>query len=106
MIQIGEGDARLPQTITDGLDREARGVFHAVEAFLFHRGHQLAIAHQRRRSIAVIRIDTQNVHAKGFSLVDSSKGCRTGRRSGLRMGDFARNFYLVYMLPDPLVEYK
>ncbi len=56
------------QAITDGRRRKTRGVFHAIEALFFDRGNQLTVANNRGRSIAVVGIDSKNVHGTKISL--------------------------------------
>ena len=43
-------------------DGKSRRIFHAVETLFLDRGDQLPIRNDRRRGIAVIRVDSQNVH--------------------------------------------
>jgi len=44
------------------LRRKTGGVFHTVKALFFNGRHQPAVAHQRRGRVAVIRVDSKNIH--------------------------------------------
>ena len=62
MVNLANGQARFSQAVADGMAREARGIFHAVEALFLYRGSQLSVAHYCRRRISVIGINTEDVH--------------------------------------------
>ena len=62
MVHVFESHARGFQTVTDRLLGETGAMFDAIEALLFDRGDQSAVLDDCRRSIAVIRVDSENVH--------------------------------------------
>ncbi len=43
-------------------DGKTGGVFYAIEALFFDGGDELAVADNRSGSVAVVGIDSQNVH--------------------------------------------
>ena len=64
VVQIFNTDAGGLETVSNRLRRKARRVLEPVEALLFDRSDQLPIADNRRRRIAVIRINTENIHLR------------------------------------------
>ena len=64
VVQQGQVDTGFLQAITDRRRGKARGVFHAIEALFFDGGNQLAVANEGGRSVAVVRIDPENVHLR------------------------------------------
>ena len=62
MVQIFNADTGFVQAVANRLSRKASGMLEPVEAFLFSRSDQPAIAYNRRRRISVIRIYPQTVH--------------------------------------------
>ena len=63
-----ERDACGVQAIADGRRRKPRRVLHAVKAFFFDGGDQAAVRNDRRGGIAVVGIDSKDVHPEWFSL--------------------------------------
>ena len=59
---FGKRDARCVQAIADRRRGKSRRVFHAVKAFFFDGGDQAAIADDRRGGVAVIGVDSKDVH--------------------------------------------
>lgn len=66
VVDILEPDTRRVQAVTDRLLGKTGAVFDAIEAFFFDRGDQSAVFDDCRRSIAVIRVDTENVHRESI----------------------------------------
>src|SRR5690242_7297800 len=64
VIDISQSDTGSFETIANRSNGKSRGIFDAIEALLFDRGHELAIADQCRGGIRVISIDAENVHTK------------------------------------------
>lgn len=62
VVHVFEPHAGRFQTISDRLLGKARAVLDAIEAFFFDCGDQSAVFDDCRRSIAVIRVDAENVH--------------------------------------------
>ena len=62
MVNVFEPDIGFFQTVTNRLLGKARAMFDAIETLLFDRGDQSAVFDDCRRSIAVIRVDSENVH--------------------------------------------
>lgn len=62
MVHIFQPHVRRCETVTDGLLGKARAVFDAIEALFLGRGDQSAVFDDCRRSIAVICVDSENVH--------------------------------------------
>lgn len=62
MVHVLEPHARGFQAVTNRLLGEACAMFEAIETLLFDRGDQSAVFDDGRRSIAVIRVDSENVH--------------------------------------------
>lgn len=66
MIDFLEPNTCRVETVTDRLLGKARAVFDAIEPFFFDRGDQSAVFDDCRRSIAVIRVDPENVHRESI----------------------------------------
>ena len=64
MIHFRELHAGLVETILNCARRQSRRVFHAVQAFFFHRCEQAPVGDDRRRSVRVISIDSKNDHCE------------------------------------------
>src|SRR5262245_42034829 len=62
MLNIGKGEACLPQAIGNCLRRKASPMLHAAEALLFRRSNKLAVADERGRGIAVECIEAKYDH--------------------------------------------
>ena len=62
VIDFGKFQSGNFEAITDCRRRKTSSVLDAVEAFLFHGGDKLSIAHDRSRGIPMVRIDAQNIH--------------------------------------------
>ena len=73
MIHIGGIHAGLIQAPANGFGRETGPVFDTIKAFFFHSGDQLAVDNQSGRGIAVIRVDSQDIHVLFFIV---SSWCR------------------------------
>src|SRR6185369_3696514 len=63
MVYFVERQPRFLQAIANRQSGKSGSVFDAVESLLLDRGNQLAVAHDRRRSVAVIRIDSEDIHS-------------------------------------------
>ena len=68
VVDFRERDARGVQAVADRRRRKSRRVLHAIKAFFFDGGDQAAVRNDRRGSIAVIGIDSKDVHPEWFSL--------------------------------------
>ena len=66
VIHFRERDAGGIQAVANRRRRKSRRVLDAVKAFLLDSGNQAAVADNRRRSIAVIRVNPKNVHPEVF----------------------------------------
>lgn len=62
VVQVFESNARRLETVTNRVFRETSAMLDAIEAFFFDRGDQSAVFDDCRRSIAVIRVDAEDVH--------------------------------------------
>lgn len=62
MVHVFEPDVCSLKTVTNRLRGETRAMLEAIETLLFDRGDQSAVFDDCRRSIAVIRVDSENVH--------------------------------------------
>ena len=62
VLDIGERDARFPQTIGDRLRREAGPMLDATKSLLFRRRNERAVANERGGGIAVEGVETENDH--------------------------------------------
>ena len=63
-----------------------RGVFHAVEAFFFDRGDQVAVDHNGRCGVGVIRVNSENDHRV---LDAAARSVATNVRSRSRVQEIA-----------------
>src|SRR5438046_8420873 len=61
-MDLASVDSAHAETRVNGLRRESRHVLDAAKSFLFDRGHQLAVADEHRRHVAVIRVDSEDVY--------------------------------------------
>ena len=77
MRDIVQPQPRFPQAISDRLGRKSGPVLDAPEALLFSRGQEHAVADERRRGIAVKRVESEDDH--GASLVGSLAGAELPR---------------------------
>ena len=64
VIDVGESEAGFLEAVANGLHGKTGGVFYAIEALFFDGGDQLAVADDRGGSVAVVGIDSQNVHER------------------------------------------
>src|SRR6266496_1252299 len=64
MRDIFNDDTGGFETITDRLGREAGAMLEAIEALLFHGSDQFSILNDGGRSVAVICVDTEDVHGE------------------------------------------
>ena len=62
VVHLFEPQPRRIETITNRLLGETGAMFDAIETLFFDRGDQSAVLDDCRRSIAVIRVDSENVH--------------------------------------------
>ncbi len=62
VVHIFEPHAGCVQAVTNRLLGKTGAMFDSIEALLFDRGDQSAVFDDCRRSIAVIRVDSENVH--------------------------------------------
>ena len=62
MVHLFKPQPRRIETVTNRLLGETGAMLDAIEALLFDRGDQSAVFDDCRRSIAVIRVDSENVH--------------------------------------------
>ena len=62
MIDIGQGDAGFLQAIADCRRRKASGVLDAIETLFFHRRNEFAVTNKRSGSVAVVGVDSENIH--------------------------------------------
>ena len=62
VVHFPHRETCFAQTVADGLGGKTRRVFYAVEALFFTGGNQTTVANNGRRGVAVIRIDSENVH--------------------------------------------
>lgn len=62
MVHFFEPYACRVKTVTNRLLGKAGAMLDAIETLLFDRGDQSAVFDDCRRSIAVIRVDSENVH--------------------------------------------
>ena len=62
VVHVLEPYVRCFETVTDRLLGETRAMFDAIEALFLGGGDQSAVFDDCRRSIAVIRVDSENVH--------------------------------------------
>ena len=62
MIDVGESEACFLEAVANGLHGKTSGVFYAIETLFFDGGDELAVADNRSGSVAVVGIDSQNVH--------------------------------------------
>lgn len=66
MLHVLEPNARGVETVANRLLGKTGAVFDAIKAFFFDRGDQSAVFDDCRRSIAVIRVDAENVHRESI----------------------------------------
>lgn len=62
MVHLFEPYACRFQTVTNRLLGKAGAMLDAIETLFFDRGDQSAVFDDGRRSIAVVRVDSENVH--------------------------------------------
>ena len=62
VVDVFEAYGGFIETVTNGLLRETGAVLDAIETFFFDRGDQSAVFDDCRCSIAVIRVDAEDVH--------------------------------------------
>jgi len=62
VVHLFETHARGLKTVTNRPLGETGAVLDAIETLFFDRGDQSAVFDDCRRSIAVIRVDSENVH--------------------------------------------
>src|SRR2546422_1040121 len=62
-IYVLRADAADLQAGLDRPGRESGDMFDAEEALLFDGGDKLSVADERRQDVAVIRVETEDVHA-------------------------------------------
>ena len=62
MVHVLEPHARFSQTVTNRLLGETGAMLDAIETLFFRRGDQSAVFDDCRCSIAVIRVDAEDVH--------------------------------------------
>ena len=75
VIDVGEREAGFLEAVANGLRGKTGGVFYAIEAFFFDGGDELAVANERGGSVAVVSIDSQNIHERR-SVYPSSRRSR------------------------------
>jgi len=63
VIDVTSVDAGHFQHLPNGERRKAGPVFHAPEALFLHCRHELSVAKQSGGHVAVIRVDSQDMHA-------------------------------------------
>jgi hypothetical protein len=68
MIDVRESQSSFLEAEADGLHRKAGGIFNAIETFFFDGGNQLTVANYRGGSVAVVSINSENVHGMKISL--------------------------------------
>jgi hypothetical protein len=68
MIDVRKSEAGFLKAEADGLRGKASGILDAIEAFFFYRRDQLPVAHYRGGSIAVVSINSEDVHGMKISL--------------------------------------
>jgi hypothetical protein len=68
MIDVRESQAGFLEAEANGLHGKAGGIFNAIETLFFHGGNQLAITDYRGGSVAVVSINSENVHEMKISL--------------------------------------
>jgi hypothetical protein len=68
MIDVRESQSRFLEAEADGLHGETGGIFNAIETLFFHGGDQLTVANYRGGSVAMVSIDSENVHGMKISL--------------------------------------
>ncbi len=59
---------------------KAGAMLDAPEALLFHRGHELAVTHKHGRNVAVIRVQSEDVHALADIESAAARACGNSRR--------------------------
>src|SRR5580658_818583 len=64
VIDVFQFEPGFFQAIANRLRRKACGILDAVEALFFHRGHEPAVADNRRGCVTVIRIYPKNIHTE------------------------------------------
>src|SRR5215472_11557090 len=62
MVDLTDRYAGFLQAVTDRSRGETGGVLDAVEALFFNGGDQSSVTNEGRRRIAVVSVDTENVH--------------------------------------------
>jgi hypothetical protein len=62
MVHVFEPNGRCIQTVTNRVLGEAGAMLDAIETLFFYRGDQSAVFDDCRCSIAVIRVDAEDVH--------------------------------------------
>ena len=62
-IDVGRRHARHTQALGEREVRKAGAMLDAAESFLFDRGDELAVANERGRDIAVVRVEADDNHA-------------------------------------------
>src|ERR1700730_5809625 len=62
VIHFGKFHSRLIEAIPDGAHRQSRRVLHAIQPLLFDSGPQTAVRDNRRRSVRVLRVNSENDH--------------------------------------------
>ena len=60
-IDVGQLEACLVEAIPNRFGRKARPVLDAPEALLLHRGDEPSVVQERRRDVAVVRVDAEDV---------------------------------------------
>ncbi len=67
VVDFRQRNAGSVQAVTDSRRRKSRSILHTVKAFFFNGGDQAAVCNNRRGGIAVVGIDSQDVHPEWFS---------------------------------------
>jgi hypothetical protein len=68
MIDVRKREASLLEAEADGLHGKAGGIFNAIETLFFDGGNQLTVTNYRGGSVAVVSINSENVHGMKISL--------------------------------------
>ena len=76
VVHLFEPHAGRFETVTNCLLGEARAVLDAIETLFLRRGDQSAVLDDCRRSIAVIRVDSENVHRDSIRYNESISSAR------------------------------
>ena len=83
MLDVFNADTGGIEAITNRLRWKPGAVFLTIESFFFSGGDQMAVANYRRRRVAVICVESKNIHSvsKVAEVFTTSFRCFLPRRA-------------------------